>query len=191
MPARGASFLPSDTLMTTLLLLQQVDPPTPSLLAPDAGLVFWVAVVFGLALFILWKYAWGPITEALNERETRIEDSMQAAEKALEEARKIQADNERARREAEQEGQRILREAREEAERLRNEEIQETRERIATLRDQAQEDIAREKQSALDDLRAEVADLAIEAAERILGEALDQSRHRKLVENMIEELPKN
>ena len=191
MPARGASFLPSDTLMTTLLLLQQVDPPTPSLLAPDAGLVFWVAVVFGLALFILWKYAWGPITEALNERETRIEDSMQAAEKALEEARKIQADNERARREAEQEGQCILREAREEAERLRNEEIQETRERIATLRDQAQEDIAREKQSALDDLRAEVADLAIEAAERILGEALDQSRHRKLVENMIEELPKN
>ncbi|MFB3133574.1 MAG: F0F1 ATP synthase subunit B [Rhodothermales bacterium] len=161
------------------------------LLDPNFGLVIWLAIVFSILLFILKRYAWGPITSALEDRERNIDESIQRAEKALAEAKQLQADNQRARREAEQEAQRLLRAAREEAERLRGEEVQKTREQIQHLRDQAQAEIEREKDSALDALRAEVADLAIQAAEIILQENLDAPRQRRLVANFIDELPKN
>ncbi|MDX1545560.1 MAG: F0F1 ATP synthase subunit B [Rhodothermales bacterium] len=163
----------------------------PSLLQPNVGLVIFTALVFGVVLWILYKYAWGPITTALEEREHNIEASINRAESALAEAKQIQEDNARARREAEQEAQRLLREAREEAERLRAEEVQKTREQIGHLREQAQAEIEREKESALGELRAEVADLAIRAAEKILEENLDAQRQRRLVENFIDDLPKN
>lgn len=162
-----------------------------NLLAPDWGLAFWIAVIFILLLIVLRRYAWGPITSAMEEREQTIDASIRRAEEALKEARQIQADNQRARREAEQEAQRILREAREEAEKLRSEEETKTRERIRQMQEQAQAEIEREKQSALDDLRAEVADLAIQAAEKILGESLNEQRQRRLVEDFIDELPRN
>lgn len=161
------------------------------LLAPNFGLVIWFALVFLALLFVLRRYAWGPITSALEDRERTIGESIQRAEQALAEARQLQADNERARRDAELEAQRLLRAAREQADHLRNEEVQKTREQIQQLRDQAQAEIEREKDSALDALRAEVADLAIQAAEKILQETLDAPRQRRLVENFIDELPKN
>lgn len=161
------------------------------LLAPNVGLVFWMTIVFVLLLLILRKFAWGPITSALEERERTIDDSIQRAETALAEARQIQADNERARREAEQEAQRILREARETSEQLRSEEVEKTREQIRQMQDNAREEITREKASALAELRSEVADLAIQAAGKILKENLDETRQRKLVDEFIQGLPRN
>lgn len=162
-----------------------------SLLSPNVGLMFWITITFLLLMFLLRRYAWGPITGALAEREARIDESIRSAEKALEEARQIQADNEKARREAEQSAQKILREARESAESLRAEEIEKTREQIRRLQEQASAEIDREKQGALNELRTEVADLAIGAAEKILRESLDADRQRKLVETFLDDLPEN
>jgi F-type H+-transporting ATPase subunit b len=161
------------------------------LLAPNLGLIFWTVLVFLILLLLLRKIAWGPITSALEQREQTIDESIQRAERALAEARQIQADNERARREAEQEAQRILREARETAERLRTEEVDKTRAQISHLQQQAQAEIEREKQGALAALRTEVADLAIRAAEKILRENLDPARQRRIVDGFIDDLPKN
>ena len=116
---------------------------------------------------------------------------MDRAEKALAEARQIQSDNEKARREAEQEAQRILRDAREASERLRAEELDKTKEQIRQSQELAQAEIEREKQSALDQLRTEVAELAIQAAGKILKENMDGDRQRKLVDQFIDNLPKN
>ncbi len=162
-----------------------------SLLSPSVGLIFWITITFLLLLFVLRKFAWGPITKALTEREERIDASIKSADKALAEAREIQADNERARRQAEQNAQQLMREARETAERLRAEEVDKTREQIRQMQEQAQAEIEREKQGALSELRSEVADLAIEAAEKILGETLDKSRQQKLVRGFLEDLPRN
>ena len=161
------------------------------LLSPNAGLIFWKALVFGLLLFLLYKYAWKPITSSLLQREETIDASIKRAELALAEARQIQAENEKARREAEQEAQRVLRDAREAADRVRTEEVEKTRTAIKQMKEQAQADIEREKQSALEELREEVAELAIQAAEKILRENLDAGRQKKLVDRFIEELPKN
>lgn len=161
------------------------------LLSPNVGLMFWITLTFLLLLFVLRRFAWGPITKALTEREARIEESINSAQKALEEARQIQADNEKARRESEQEAQRILREARETAERLRTEEVEKTRQQLRQMQEQAQAEIEREKQGALSELRSEVADLAIRAAEKILSETLDAGRQKKIVKDFLEDLPAN
>lgn len=162
-----------------------------SLLEPNAGLVFWKTLVFGSLLFLLYKFAWKPITGALSEREETIDSSIKRAERALAEARQIQAENEKARREAEQEAQRVLRDARAAADRVRSDEVEKTRAEIRHMKEQAEADIEREKQSALDELRDEVAELAIRAAEKILDENLDATRQRKLVDRFIERLPRN
>jgi len=138
------------------------------LLAPNAGLAFWIAVVFFSLLLLLKRFAWGPMTSALAEREQTIEASIMRAEAALEEARQLQADNEKARREAEAEAQRILREAREAADAARVDSLEKERAQIAHLRGQFQEEMLREKEQIKGELRTEVADLAIQAAEKIL-----------------------
>ena len=162
-----------------------------NILAPDAGLAFWITVVFLILLLVLRKYAWGPIVDAMEEREETIDSSIKRAEKALSEAKQVQADNEKARREAEQKAQSILREAREQAEELRGKERDKTREQIQQMQEQARAEIEREKQSALDELHDEVADLAIRAASKILDENLDASRQRRLVDKFIDDLPQN
>lgn len=161
------------------------------LLAPNVGLVIWITIVFLLLLIVLRKFAWGPITAALSEREKTIDESIQRAETALAEAKQIQADNERARREAEHEAQRILREARDAAETIRTEEVEKTRDQIRRMQQSAQEEIGREKESALTELRSEVAELAIQAASKILKENLDATRQQRLVDDFIEKLPRN
>ncbi len=162
-----------------------------NLLAPNAGLIFWMALSFLALLLILRKYAWGPITTAIQSREDQIRESMERAERALAEAKEVQADNTRARRDAEADAQKLLREAREEVERLRSDEADKTRTQIQQMQDQARIDIEREKDSALDSLRQEVADLAIRAAEKILRENLDADRQKKIVDDFLGEISSN
>ncbi len=162
-----------------------------NLLAPNVGLIVWITVTFLALLYVLGRFAWGPITTALDEREGRITESMDQAERALTEARQLQADNRLARKEAEGEAQRLIREAREAADTLRSEEIDKTRAQIQHLQEQAKQEIEREKDSALDSLRQEVADLAINAAEKILNENLDADRQKRIVGDFLKSLPKN
>jgi F-type H+-transporting ATPase subunit b len=175
----------SAALTSTALVL------AADLLSPNVGLAVWITLVFAALLFLLGKYAWGPITSALAEREETIETSLTRAEAALAEAKQLAADNEKARREAELEAQKIMREAREAAEAARAEQAEKTRQQIRQMQETAEAEIEREKQQALAELRSEVADLAIQAAEKILHETLDAPRQKKLVDSFISDLPKN
>ena len=175
----------------TFALLQVVEHETPLLLDPKAGLFFFTLLVFLIVAFLLRKFAWGPITEALATREKTIEDSIHRAEKALAEARQISEDNEKARREAEVEAQRVTREAREAAEALKAAEVEKTREQIRQMQDAARDEIEREKEGALSELRSEVALLAIGAAEKLLSENLDAEKNRRLVKDFIDDVSSN
>lgn len=162
-----------------------------SLVEPSLGLFVWKTLAFLLFLYVLYRYGWGPITDSLEQREEEIDSSIRRAEEALAEAKEIQAENKQARREAEQEAQKILREARESAEALREEEEAKTRRRIQQMQEQAQAEIEREKQAALEELRDEVADLAIQAARKIIERDVDADRQRELVHQALEDLPTN
>lgn len=161
------------------------------LLTPNAGLAFWFALTFLIFCILLWKTAWTPILSALQEREEKIDDSIKSAEKALAEAKQIQSDNMKARREADQQAQAIIKEAREASDKVRADEIEKTKASVRQLQESATAEIEREKQNAMNDLRTHVADLAIDAAQKILGENLDVDRQRKLVDTFIDELRSN
>lgn len=162
-----------------------------SLLSPNVGLAVWMTLTFLLLLLLLRRFAWGPITKALIEREDKIESSIKSAERALAEAKQIQSDNAVARREAEQDAQRIMREAREAADKLRAEEMDNTRAKVAEMQEIAKAEIDREKESALNELREEVADLAVKAAEKILNKNIDADSQKGLIDSFIGGLPKN
>ena len=166
-------------------------PLAADLLAANYGLAVWLALAFLILLALLGKFAWGPITAALAERESTIEESMTRAERALAEAKKLQADNEAARREAEGQAQAILREAREQATAQRDADVARTKAEIARMQESAQADIENQKQQALAELRSEVAALAVGAAEKILRREIDAEAQRGLVDQFIADLPKN
>lgn len=178
-------------LTFALVFADEIESASPALLKVDPGLAIWMAFTFLLVLLILRRFAWPSITSALSSRETKIQESMNRAEKALEEAKQIQADNQKARREAEQEAQQILRQARETAERLRTEELDKTKAIIQQTQEQAQAEIEREKLSALQELRSEVSALAIQAAGKIIDENLNDDRQRRLVDKFIDDLAQN
>ncbi|PIQ61655.1 MAG: ATP synthase F0 subunit B [Bacteroidetes bacterium CG12_big_fil_rev_8_21_14_0_65_60_17] len=161
------------------------------LLSPNAGLIVWIGITFGILLILLRKFAWGPITSALTTRESTIQDSLDQAKNALAEARAVQADNTRARREAEADAQRIMREARDAAEKLRSEEVEKTRAQLRQMQEQAEADIEREKQNALNMLREEVAHLAVDAAGKILRDTLGAEHQKKIVNDMLGDLSRN
>ena len=161
------------------------------LLSANVGLAVWLFVAFTILLILLGKFAWGPITAALAEREGTIEESMTRAERALAEAKRLQADNEAARRDAERQAQQILREAKEQAEAQRAADIEKTKAEIARMQEAAQSEIERQKQQALAELRSEVASLAVGAAEKILRETIDADKQRGLVDQFIADLPQN
>ena len=161
------------------------------ILSPNVGLIVWMAIAFSLLLVLLGKFAWPAIVGGIEERERRIETSLTEADRALAQAKQLQADNDAARRDSERQAQTILRDAREEADRIRTADVDKTRAELAEMREAARADIEREKRQALAELRDEVASLAVGAAEKILKTNLDADKQKALVDDFIADLPKN
>jgi len=178
-------------MLAMMLVGLLADEPMPTLLKVDPGLAIWTVITFCLVLYLLSRFAWPTISGALETRESSIQEAMDRAEKALAEARQIQSDNEVARRNAEQQAQGILRDARDAAEQIRSTEKEKLQVEVARMRAVATAEIEQQTQSAIESLRAQVTDLAIQAAGKILQENLDSDRQRKLVGKFIDELPKN
>jgi len=144
-------------------------------------------LIFLVMLGVLYRFAWGPLLKILNERRERIQQGVEATERAkreLEEAeRERQAKLEEARREA----QAILDRIAKQGEDLRKELETKAREQADALIARARAEIGQEREKAVQDLRSQVADLAVMAAGRIIGESLDAKKHRELIERTIEE----
>jgi F-type H+-transporting ATPase subunit b len=162
------------------------------LITPGVGLVFWTTLVFLLVLGFLSKFAWKPIMTALEEREKSIETALSEAENARNEMKKLQASNEALLQEARVERDAILKEARSAA----NVMIEEAKERgnkeFNALLDSARTEIKRERDAAMASLQAQVADLTITVAEKILRKQLDNSAASKeLVNDYLKDLKLN
>ncbi|NBW70200.1 MAG: ATP synthase F0 subunit B [Bacteroidetes bacterium] len=161
------------------------------LLSFNTGFAIWIAISLVVFLLIMMKFAMPPIMQALEGRETKIRESLEAAEVALAKAEAISKDNEKALREAESKAHQIRKEAMDDAERIRNERVAKAKDEAEQIIEQAKADIEQEKQSALVTLRKEVANLAIQSATMILDAELDVEKNQKLVDNYINDLTKN
>ena len=144
-------------------------------------------VIFLLVLLILYRLAWGPLLRILNERRARIAQGVEATQKAMQELEAAERERQAKLDEARKEAQAMLDRITKQAEDLRKELEAKAREQAEALVVKARAEIQQERQKAVEDLRSQVADLAVLAASRIIGESLDLKKHRELIERAIEE----
>lgn len=144
-------------------------------------------VNFLLILFLLNRFLVGPIVRIVEERRARIDQGLRDAEQARND--REQADNERAAalHEARREANDILARAQKVAQETRDADITATKAELDRMRERATADIEAEKQRALAELRSEVADLALAAASKAVGESMTDQRQRRLVEEFLAE----
>jgi F-type H+-transporting ATPase subunit b len=149
----------------------------------------WHTVNFLLLLFLLSKLLYRPVLKMLDERAERIRESLERAEQVQaqadrdEQARRVEAD------EARKQVQTMLAQATTMAEQVKAEARQAAQEEARRIVERAQAEASAERDQAMSELRAQVADLAITAAERVVRANLDSQANRRIVEEFLTELP--
>ena len=152
------------------------------------GLMIWTLIAFGITFFVLRKYAFGPIQKTIDERRDRIRQAVDEADNARNEARELLEQNRAILAQARSESAEILAEARRvsdaQLERAKQEAEVERQRRMEETRRQIEAETAR----AIGQIRSEVADLTIEATQRVVGKVLDSADQRRLVEEAVQGL---
>jgi F-type H+-transporting ATPase subunit b len=161
-----------------------------SFLSVDTTLLWATLVVFALFAWILGKFAWGPLLKIVDDREKMIREQVDSAEQAAEEAKSLLAQHQEMLKGAGREREEILGKALKEADSLRTELVGKARAEAEQATARAREQIQREKEQALAEIRTQVADIAVEAASRIVKSSLTEEAQRKLVDDYIQELPR-
>ena len=152
------------------------------------GLMIWTLIAFGITFFVLRRYAFGPIQKAIDTRRERIRESIDEADRAREEARKLLEEHRRLVGQAKREADGILAEARKIADAQRERVREETEADRQRRLEETKRQIEAETVRALEQIRAEVAELTLVATTKVTGKVLDRDDHRRLIEDAIGEL---
>jgi len=150
--------------------------------------LFWVivsALNFIVFFALIWTFAFKPVSRMLDERRERIEQGLKDAEQARRDRENAEAERVATLAEARKEANDILARAQRLAQETRDADIAATREELDRMRERATNEIEAEKQRAIGELRAEVADLALAAASRVVGESMTDERQRRLVNEFL------
>ena len=154
----------------------------------NAGLSTWTLIVFALLVFVLGKYAWGPILEAVDAREKGIQSALDEAASRNEEAASLLAEHKEQLADARRQANDLIAEGKAAGEHVRKEIEEKARAEAQGIVDRARAEIARERDQAIEALRKESVDLALAAASRLMQENLDQDKDRQLVERYLSEM---
>ena len=160
------------------------------LLDVNGGLMFWTLLIFVALMLILSRYAFGPITAAVEAREKALEDAITAAKLDREQAAKLLEQHRLQIEAARNDAQRLIADGRAAGEKLKSEMLEETRAQQQELLDRARREIGAEKERAIAELRTEAVDLAIAGASRVIEKNLDDRANRTLIENFLGSLDK-
>ena len=152
------------------------------------GLMIWTIICFLITLFVLQRYAFGPIQKMIDERRERIRRSLEEAEEARAEARQILEEHRKLIGQARGQAEQILTEARRVADSQRQRVKEETEADRQRRLEETKRQIEAETRRALDQIRAEVAELTLAAAEKVTRKALDTADQRRLIDEAIREL---
>ena len=152
------------------------------------GLMVWTIVCFGITFFILKRYAFGFIQKAIDERRERIRRSIEEAEQARTEARRLLEEHRSLIGEARGQAEQILAEARKVAESMARRVKDETEADCQRRLDETKRQIEAETHRALQQIRAEVAELTLIATSKVTGKVLEDEDHKRLIEDAIRDL---
>jgi F-type H+-transporting ATPase subunit b len=158
------------------------------LITPNVGIMIWTIVVFAISLFILRKWVFPLIGEALDKRAKTIDGDIDAAAELRQDADKVLAEYRERLKEARAQSEEILQRARQTAESHEHEARERGQELLAEAAKKAERDIDAATKRALDDIRREVADLTIMATEKVVRKTLDDADQRRLVEEALSEM---
>lgn len=151
----------------------------------SVGLFFWQSVIFLALLILLRRYAWKPILNAVNEREQKIADSLELAEKTKLEMQALQSQNENLLKEARAERDSIIKDAKETASRMVSESKVAAKAEADKIVAVARQTIEAEKAAAISELKTQVASFSIEIAEKVVrGELASDDKQKALADKL-------
>jgi len=188
---RASRILPATlVLLTTLpgLAAAQGGEGGGGLYDINVGLSTWTLIVFAGLVFLLGKFAWGPILSAVEAREATIQSALDEAAARNEEAATLLEQHRQQIADARRQASEVMADAKVAADRVRKDIEDKARVEAHNIIERAGAEIVRERDAALEMLRRESVDLALAAASRLLGENLDQDKDRRLVESYLERM---
>lgn len=178
----------ADIAVALPLAAEKAEEGGSFLVMPGLGMMIWTLVLFGITLWVLAKFAYPFIGEALDKRAATIRESIESAERQKEESDRLLADYRQRLTEAREQADEIVSKARKAAETAKSEAAAEGQAKREELVEAARKDIEAETRRALEDIRKEVAGLTILATERVTRKSLDDAAHKQLVEDALREV---
>ena len=157
----------------------------PSLIDINFGLMFWTIVTFLIVLYVLKRFAFGPIQAMLDERRTAIASDIDAAEQAREEAQTALAEYRAALAESRKEAMQIVESARRTSEEQRREALAELEAEKTRQVERARAEIESERRRSLQEIKATLADLTVAATEKVVRKQLDEAEQKRLIDEAL------
>ena len=160
-----------------------------ALLRFEPGLMIWTIIIFVVLLIVLRKFAWGPLLAALDEREQKIKEALEQAQKTQRETELVLAENQRRTDEGFKKAEEIVQQARQEAEQMRQKMLEEAKAESRRVTEQGLLRIEAEQRAAMEEIRRVAGDLAIQAAGRLLQVSLSDQQQREIVDKFLADVP--
>ena len=158
------------------------------MLNTEWGLMVWTLITFAIAVFILWKFAFGPIQRLLDQRRNAVQESMDAAEQARSEARRLLDEYEGTLAKVRLESEEILERSRTTAEHAKAEIMTAAKAQSERVLEKAHEQIERDTRAALREIKGQVAELTALATEKVAASSLSAADQRRLIDEALAEL---
>ncbi|MGH7649418.1 MAG: F0F1 ATP synthase subunit B [Gemmatimonadaceae bacterium] len=181
-----ASLLVLGNTLPLAAQAQHAEPP--KLLTANGGLMFWTLVIFLGVMFVLTKYAFKPITKAVEAREKSLEDAIENAKRDRDEAAKLLEEHKKLVAQGRVDAQRFVVEGRAAGEKVRTEIIEQAHREQQQVLERAQKEIESERLMAMAELRRDTVTLAVRGASKVIEKNLDDETNRKVVESFLASL---
>lgn len=167
---------------------QEATSGTRTFMQPDTGLMIWTLVIFILLMFVLSRYAFGPLTRAVEARERSLQEAIDAAKRDRDAAAKLLQEHQASIEAARGDAQKLIVDGRAMAEKMRADLLAQTRKEQQDMLERARQEIESERDKAMALLRREAVDLALAGASKVIEENLESAKNRQIVERYLASL---
>lgn len=162
------------------------------IIMPEIGVIFWTFLSFLVVFFILRKFAWKPIMNMLKERDQSIKQALSSADNARKEMQKLESKNEALVKEAKLERESLLKEAKDTQTRIISEARDSAKDEAGRMIEKARKEIKAEREAAFTEMKDEIVSYAVEIAEKILRQELqDKKKQKEVAEKYLNDIKKN
>lgn len=158
------------------------------LVQPDPGLFFWTIAVFLVLLYLLRRFAWGPLLAALDERQAGIRKSLDDADRARKELEQVQQDAEAIVGKARAEADGIVSDARADGAKLRDDLRRQAQQEAQSIVQNAERQIQQERDRALQQIRQEAVDLSLMIASKLIRRNLTEADNAALIDDALKQV---